>query len=75
MAVLANKVSTALQLRVKAGVDENGNDVIATQTYRRVKVNSIDDDIFAAAQTIGALESTPVVSVIRADCSELVKQA
>jgi len=75
MAVIANKISTALQLKVKTGVDESGSDVIATQTYRRVKTDSTDSDIYEVAQTIGSLESTPVTSVVKADSFELVNQA
>jgi hypothetical protein len=75
MAVVANKLSTALQLKVKTGTDEKGNDVIATQTYRNVKIDAADADIYSVAQSIGSLESTPVISVVRADSVELVNQA
>ena len=74
MAVTSNKVSTALQLRVKTGTDESGNDKIATQAYRRIKAAALDSDIFSVAQLIGSLESTPVVSVIKAENYELVNQ-
>lgn len=75
MAVTANKVSVALQLKVKTGVDEVGNDVLATQSYRRVKVNAADQDMYDVAATIGALESTPVMSVLKAESYELVNEA
>jgi hypothetical protein len=75
MPVSANKLSTALQIKVKTGVDVSGNDITATQSYRRVKVNAADDALYSAAQTIGSLQNTPVVSVIRADSTELVNIA
>jgi hypothetical protein len=75
MPVIANKISTALQLKVKTGTDEKGNDVIAAQSYRGVKTNAADADIFSAAQTIGSLEKSPIVSVMKSDSYELVNQA
>jgi hypothetical protein len=75
MPVIANKISTALQLKVKTGTDEKGNDVLATQSYRGVKTNALDTDVFSVAQTIGALEKSPVVSVMKSDSYELVNQA
>lgn len=75
MPVAANKISTTLQLKVKTGVDESGNDIVATQSFRSVKTDSIDSDLYAVAQSIGSLESTPVVSVIKAESSELVNEA
>lgn len=75
MAIVANKISTALQLKVKTGVDENGNDVFSTQSYRRVKLSAADGDMYDVAQTIGGLENTPVVSILKAESCELVNQA
>jgi hypothetical protein len=40
-----------------------------------VKVNTASDAVYSAAQTIASLQNTPVVSVIRADSSELVNIA
>jgi hypothetical protein len=75
MPVIANKVSTDLLIKVKTGTDATGNDVLSTQTFKKVKNTAVDDDIFSVAQTIGALESTPVISVMRTDNFELVSQA
>jgi len=74
MAIVANKLSTALQLKVKTGTDERGNDIIATQTYRRVKINALDEDIYEVAQTLGGMESTPVISIVKAENFELVSE-
>lgn len=74
MPVAANKVSTALQLKVKTGTDVSGNDITANQVYRRIKAGAADADIYSAAQTIVSLESTPLVSVVKADSFELVNQ-
>lgn len=75
MPVTANKVSSTLQLKVKTGIDESGNDLVSTQSFRRVKSSAADSDLYAVAQTIGSLESTPIVSVIKADSFELVNEA
>lgn len=59
---------------MKTGTDDNGNDVFATQTYKKVKISAQDQDIFDVAQTIGSLESTPIASVLKAESFELVNQ-
>lgn len=71
MAVLSKRISTSLQMKVIDGSDENGSDVVRTETYRNVKTDAENEDIFAVAQTIGNLMSTPVKSVIRVDNLEL----
>jgi hypothetical protein len=75
MPITSNKISTTLQLKVKTGTDERGNDLMAAQSYRRVKASAMDSDLYAVAQSIGSLESTPVVSVIKADSFELINEA
>lgn len=75
MPIAANKVSTTLQLKVKTGTDQSGKDIVSTQSFRRVKSGSIDSDLYTVAQTIGSLESTPVVSVMKAESFELVNEA
>lgn len=75
MAVIANKVETALQLKVRTGVDNAGNDIIATQTYRSVKGTTSDSDIYDIASVIGSLETTPTVSILKQENYELVNQA
>jgi hypothetical protein len=75
MAVTASTLATKLQIRIKTGVDENGNDVIANSIFNKVKTASTDDSIFTAAQTIGSLMSTPVVSVQKVNTIELVSVA
>ena len=75
MPAIANKLSTILQLKVKTGTDEEGKDILATQSFRRVKTDALDDDIYAIAQAIDSMESTPLVSVAKQDTYELVNQA
>lgn len=75
MPVISNKVSSALQLKVKTGTDEKGNDITANQTYRRVKTSAADNDIYSVAQVISSLESAQLQSVIKSETYELVNQA
>lgn len=74
MAVTLNKISSALLLKVKTGVDEKGNDIFQTQTYRKIKLGAIDENIYSVANSIAALESTPVVAVLKSESYELINQ-
>lgn len=74
MAVTGVKVSSALVLKVKTGVDAQGNDVFSSTTLRRVKTTAADQDIFDTAQGISTLLKNPVDSILRQDVSELVNQ-
>lgn len=75
MPVTANKLSTVLQIKVNEGTDDQGNDLIATKSYRNIKVTAEDQNMYDLSQVIGSLMSTPVVSVIRADSAELINEA
>lgn len=74
MAIVSNKLSTVIQLKVKTGTDGAGNDVTAIDSYRNVKAAAQDSDIYEVAAAIGSMKSTPVLSIMKADTYELVNQ-
>ncbi|SKA75681.1 Protein of unknown function [Caloramator quimbayensis] len=74
MAVNGVKVSSNLVLRVRTGVDQNGNDTFDTTTLRKIKTSSSDQDLFDVAQSIGTLLKNPIDAVLRQDVNELVNQ-
>lgn len=75
MPVIPNKVSSSLQLKVKTGTDTNGNDIVSSQNYRKVKTEALDANLYNAAQSIASLQSVPLLAVLRIDSLELVNQA
>ncbi|QCX33365.1 DUF1659 domain-containing protein [Caloramator sp. E03] len=74
MAVNGVKVSSNLILRVRTGVDSNGNAVFDNTTLRRIKTSAQDQDLFEIASGIGALLKNPVDAILRQDVIELINQ-
>lgn len=74
MAMVLNKLSTVLQLKVKT-TDAKGNDVTRLDSYRGVKTEALDEGIYAVAAAIGSVKKTPIVSVIKNESYEMINQA
>lgn len=74
MSVISDKISTVLQLKVNAGTDENGNDVTKVQSFRDIKIDAMDSDIYAVAKVLASLKSTPLVGVLRVDTYDLIEE-
>lgn len=72
MAVTANKMDTDLVLRIKVGVDENGKDIIRSKRFSKVKLDAIDDDLYAVAQAIGTVLNYPIIDITRVDDNVLL---
>lgn len=70
MAVVETQVTTALVLKVKTGV-QNGKDVFKSLTFKRVKGQANDDDIFQVATGIAGILGYPVSSIYKQDVNEL----
>lgn len=70
MAITQTKVTTALILKVKTGV-QNGKDVFKSLTFKRVKGDAVDGDIFEIAKGIAAILGEPVSSIYKQDVNEL----
>lgn len=63
MAVVREKGSVAMLLSVESGVKPDGSAKYSNITLNRVNPAATDDDIFACATALGALQAFPVVSV------------
>lgn len=74
MAVTTTKLSTALTLRVKNGVDKNGKDVIKTLKLSKLKVNATDENIYGVGDAMAKLLKYPVVGILRGDISMIENQ-
>jgi len=72
MAVVSTKVSSALRLTMKVGVDVNGKDKFATKTIGNLKVTALDADIFAIGQAISNIKTYPLFGLDRQDQFSLV---
>jgi hypothetical protein len=74
MAVISTKVSSALKLTMKVGVDINGKDKFATKILGNLKVAALDADIFAIGQAISNIKTYPLFGLDRQDQYSLVTE-
>jgi hypothetical protein len=68
------KLTSALVLKVKSGVDANGNDLFKNISLKKVKTTAAEQDLFDVAQGKGALLSTPVEGIFRQNLDEMISQ-
>lgn len=62
---------TRLQYRLNVGVNEEGEAVIRTRSFGRIKPTSSDEDIYQVGDLLMTLQKHAVFSVHRFDSSEL----
>lgn len=74
MAVNQVRLTSALILKIKSGVDENGNDVFKNISLKKVKTNALEQDIFDIAQGFAGVLRNPVEGIMRQDLNELISQ-
>jgi len=74
MAVISTKVSSALKLTMKVGVDTTGKDKYATKILGNLKVAALDEDVFAIGQAISDIRTYPLFGLDRQDQFSLVTQ-
>lgn len=72
MAVNQVKLTSALVLKVKSGVDTNGNDVFKNISLRKVKTTALEQDVFDVAQGLAGVLKNPVDGILRQDVNELI---
>lgn len=72
MAVNQVRLTSALILKVKSGVDTNGNDVFKNISLKKVKTTALEQDIFDVAQGIAGVLKNPVQGIMRQDLNELI---
>ncbi len=63
MAIINTPVSAGLRLLVQTGVDEQGNPIIRSRSFNRVKPSALDQAVYNAAVAIGELQLYPVTAV------------
>lgn len=74
MAVSSTRVQSAMVINFKAGVDNEGKDIIKGQRFSKIKVNASDNDILLAGIALGSLLKNEFVNVVREDESIVINE-
>lgn len=73
MAVTKASEAKSLKLYVSTGTNANGDQTFATRTIGGVKPSASNDDLYAVAENLGALQSNPVEAIKIAENYSLLK--
>jgi len=71
MPVDVTPVGSRLQLRLQTGYDEDGDPILRTRSFSRIKPDANNDDLFDVAQEFIGLQQNEVQAVRRVDEVEL----
>ena len=74
MAVKAKKAQSTMVIKYKTGVGKNGDDILKSQRFSKIKAASLDGDIFAVSNSIGSILVYPVMEVLREDLNLLINE-
>lgn len=75
MAVTANPYSKSLKLILNKGVNpETSKEIQKTKSFTNIKAEATDDGLMTAAQTIGNLQTNPVMVVRKQELYELTNE-
>lgn len=66
------KLSSALVLKVRTGVDTNGNSLFRNISLKKVKPTATEQDMFDVAQAIAGVLTATVAGLYRQDTDEIV---
>ena len=73
MAVKVTPIKSDLTIRVISGLDGDGNDVLQTKSFSKVKVDAADQDVFDVANAITEVLLSPVFDMKRVN-AELLEE-
>lgn len=74
MAVIATELEGKVKVTLNAGNDEDGNAIIKSKTFSRVKSDATDDNIYAVANGIAGLQEYPVNSIRKFEEYDLIEE-
>ena len=73
MAINVHLEDSKLRMTFSEGVDGNGNELKKTRTYSSIKPETLDEDVYAVADTFGSLQKNPVLRIARVDEKEITE--
>ncbi len=72
MAVNTIPVQSTLQMVVQTGTSANGDPVLRTRSYRNVKTDALDADVYDVGQALAGLQIHPLNVIQRLNEMDLV---
>ncbi|KAB2335548.1 DUF1659 domain-containing protein [Cytobacillus gottheilii] len=66
-------VDTKLKLAFETGLNEKGEPILKSKTFSNIKKEATADGLLSAAQAVGTLTDTPIVSITRNDSYTIVE--
>ena len=72
MAVSSNIVSTDLVLVMDNGIGASGQQLFKNRSFKKVKPDAVNDDIYAVAEALLGLQTKTNVAIQRRDIVELI---
>lgn len=73
MAVNARKISSSIILQVESGMAPDGSAVYSSRTISKIDPALSDDDAYAFATALGALQDYPIGDIQRSEKSVLTQ--
>ncbi|WP_080846319.1 DUF1659 domain-containing protein [Cytobacillus gottheilii] len=60
-------IDSKLKLAFETGLNEKGEPILKSKTFSNIKRDASADGLLSAAQAVGSLTDTPLVSITRND--------
>mgnify|MGYP001032775083 CR=1 FL=1 len=73
MAINVTLDSSKLKMTFSRGIDGEGKEIKKTKTFSNIKPDAEDEDVYAVAETLGGLQSDPVITIGRLDEKEMTE--
>lgn len=73
MAIISTQLEGKVKLSVNAGVDSDGNTIVKSKTFPRIKASATNDDAYAVVNSIAGLQEYPVISIRKYEEYDLVE--
>ncbi|AKG03436.1 MULTISPECIES: DUF1659 domain-containing protein [Salimicrobium] len=72
MALMTQRINSTLKLDFETGVDELGQPVYKTKSFRNVRTEATAEALYAVAEKLESLQQYPLYEVTRDDESSIV---
>ncbi|MFC7393112.1 DUF1659 domain-containing protein [Scopulibacillus cellulosilyticus] len=72
---MSTLTDTTLVMALDGGLNKEGKPVIKKKSFRNVKINATDDQLYSVAKVLAPLKQYPLISIERNNIVDLSEQA